>query len=76
MQLAGGVFGPPRVRDEAVAELRAAADLGVADIDTAQHYCPGVVNELTQDALFPYPRSDDGRASRTTILAEFRTAAG
>ncbi len=56
MQLAGdGVFGPPRDRDEAVAVLRAAVDAGVDHIDTAQYYGPAVVNELTRDALHPYP---------------------
>jgi aryl-alcohol dehydrogenase-like predicted oxidoreductase len=56
MQLAGdGVFGPPRDRTEAIAVLRAAADVGVDHIDTAQYYGPGVVNELIREALFPYP---------------------
>ena len=56
MRLAGpNVFGPPADRDEAVAVLRAAADLGVDHIDTAQYYGPVVVNELIREALHPYP---------------------
>ena len=56
MQLPGpGVFGPPRDRDEAIAVLRRAAELGVDHIDTAQFYGPDVANELIRAALFPYP---------------------
>src|SRR3954466_3464878 len=56
MQLAGrGVFGPPRDRDEAIAVLRRAAELGVDHIDTSQYYGPDVANELIRDALYPYP---------------------
>jgi aryl-alcohol dehydrogenase-like predicted oxidoreductase len=56
MQLAGdGVFGPPRDRDEALQVLRAAVAAGVDHIDTGQCYGAGTVNELIQDALFPYP---------------------
>ncbi len=56
MQLPGpGVFGPPRDRDEAIAVLRRAVELGVNHIDTAQYYGPDVSNELIQEALHPYP---------------------
>ena len=56
MQLPGpGVFGPPRDRDEALAVLRRAAELGVDHIDTAQYYGPDVANELIRAALAPYP---------------------
>src|SRR6266566_9989658 len=56
MQLPGpGVFGPPRDRDEALAVLRRAAELGVDHIDTAQFYGPDVANELIRAALYPYP---------------------
>ena len=56
MQLPGpGVFGPPRDRDEAVAVLRRAAELGLDHIDTAQFYGPDVANELIRAALHPYP---------------------
>jgi aryl-alcohol dehydrogenase-like predicted oxidoreductase len=56
MQLAGpGVFGPPKDRDAAIAVLRAAVDLGIRHIDTADFYGPHVTNELIREALAPYP---------------------
>ncbi|MHA3018966.1 oxidoreductase [Mycobacterium sp. BMJ-28] len=56
MQLPGpGVFGPPRDRDQALAVLRRAVELGVNHIDTSQYYGPDVANELIRDALQPYP---------------------
>jgi len=55
MQLAGpGVFGPPRDRDEAIAVLRTAVELGIRHIDTADFYGPSVTNELIREALAPY----------------------
>jgi pyridoxine 4-dehydrogenase len=73
MQLAGpGVFGPPKDRDQALAVLREAIELGITHIDTSDFYGPVVVNELIKAALHPYPgdlhivtkvgarRSDDG----------------
>ena len=58
MQLAGpGVFGPPKDRDAAIAVLRAAVELGIRHIDTADFYGPYVTNELIREALAPY--SDD-----------------
>ena len=56
MQLAGpGVFGPPRDRDEAIAVLREAVELGVTHIDTSDFYGPHVTNEIIREALHPYP---------------------
>ncbi len=56
MQLAGPhVMGPPADRDEAVAVLRHAVELGVNHIDTSDYYGPHVVNELIREALHPYP---------------------
>ncbi|MGZ4544351.1 MAG: aldo/keto reductase family oxidoreductase [Blastococcus sp.] len=56
MQLAGpGVMGPPKDRDEAIAVLRRAVELGVDHIDTSDYYGPYVVNELIREALHPYP---------------------
>jgi pyridoxine 4-dehydrogenase len=55
MRLAGpNVFGPPANRDDAIGLLRAAVELGVDHIDTAQFYGPVVVNELIREALYPY----------------------
>lgn len=56
MQLPGpNAFGPPRDRDEALAVLRRAIELGVDHIDTSQFYGPDVANELIRAALHPYP---------------------
>lgn len=56
MQLAGPhVFGPPADRAAAVAVLRAAVDLGINHIDTADFYGPYVTNEIIKEALHPYP---------------------
>jgi pyridoxine 4-dehydrogenase len=56
MQLAGpGVFGPPKDHDTAIGVLRAAVDLGINHIDTADYYGPFVTNELIREALAPYP---------------------
>jgi pyridoxine 4-dehydrogenase len=58
IQLPGpGAFGPPRDRDEALAVLRRAVELGVNHIDTAQFYGPNVSNELIREALHPYPEN-------------------
>jgi pyridoxine 4-dehydrogenase len=56
MQLAGpGVFGPPADRDQALAVLREAVDMGITHVDTSDFYGPFVVNELIREALHPYP---------------------
>jgi pyridoxine 4-dehydrogenase len=56
MQLPGpGVLGPPRDRDQALAVLGRAIELGINHIDTAQFYGPNVANELIREALHPYP---------------------
>jgi pyridoxine 4-dehydrogenase len=58
IQLPGrGAFGPPGDRDEALAVLRRAVELGVSHIDTAQFYGPDVSNELIREALYPYPEN-------------------
>ncbi len=55
MQLTGrGVWGPPRDRDECLAVLRRARELGVDFIDTADSYGPEVSEELIAEALLPY----------------------
>jgi pyridoxine 4-dehydrogenase len=56
MQLAGPrVSGPPRDRDQALAILREAVNMGITHIDTSDFYGPFVVNELIREALHPYP---------------------
>lgn len=56
MQLAGPhAFGPPADHDEAVAVLRAAIELGITHIDTADFYGPHLTNEIIREALHPYP---------------------
>ena len=73
MQLAGrGVFGPPADRDEAVAVLRTAVELGIDHIDTSDYYGPYVTNEIIREALYPYP---DGLHIVTKVGA-FRDAQG
>ncbi|CAM3314092.1 oxidoreductase [Mycobacterium colombiense] len=58
MQLPGpNAFGPPGDRDEALAVLRRAVELGVDHIDTSQFYGPDVANELIRAALHPYPQN-------------------
>ena len=49
------MFGPPKDHDAAIAVLRAAVDLGINHIDTADYYGPYVTNELIREALAPYP---------------------
>jgi pyridoxine 4-dehydrogenase len=56
MQLAGPhVFGPPADRDEAIAVLREAVELGINHVDTSDYYGPRVTNEIIREALHPYP---------------------
>ncbi len=56
MQLAGPhVFGPPANRDEAIAVLREAIELGITHIDTSDFYGPHVTNQIIREALHPYP---------------------
>ncbi|OBH29174.1 oxidoreductase [Mycobacterium sp. E1715] len=58
MQLAGPwVMGPPADRDEAIAVLREAVELGITHIDTSDAYGPRITNTLIREALHPYPRS-------------------
>jgi aryl-alcohol dehydrogenase-like predicted oxidoreductase len=55
MRLTGdGVWGYPKDRDEALAVLRRAVELGVDFIDTADSYGPYVAEELIAQALHPY----------------------
>src|SRR5437867_7587518 len=56
MRLTGpGIWGPPRDKQEAIAVLRRAFELGVNLIDTADSYGPEVSETLIAEALYPYP---------------------
>jgi pyridoxine 4-dehydrogenase len=56
MRLTGpGIWGPPKGRNAALGVLRRAVELGVNFIDTADSYGPHVSEELTAEALHPYP---------------------
>jgi aryl-alcohol dehydrogenase-like predicted oxidoreductase len=55
MRITGpGIWGDPPDRDEAIAVLRRAAELGVDFIDTADSYGPAVSEDLIRAALHPY----------------------
>lgn len=55
MRLTGeGIWGPPKDRENAVAVLRRAVDLGVDLVDTADSYGPAVSEEIVHEALYPY----------------------
>jgi aryl-alcohol dehydrogenase-like predicted oxidoreductase len=57
MRITGdGVWGPPKDKEEALAVLRRAIELGVTLIDTAESYGPHVSEELIAEALYPYPK--------------------
>jgi pyridoxine 4-dehydrogenase len=55
MQLAERPGRAPLPPGEAIALLRAAAELGVNHFDTAQFYGAGLANDLIRRALAPYP---------------------
>ncbi len=56
MRITGeGIWGEPDDRDEAIAVLRRAVDLGINFIDTADSYGPEVSENLIAEALHPYP---------------------
>jgi len=55
MRLTGkGIWGEPRDRDECIAVLKTALDLGVTLIDTADSYGPEVSERIIAEALYPY----------------------
>lgn len=57
MQLTGdGVWGEPKDRQECLAVLRRAVELGITLIDTADSYGPFVSEEMIAEALHPYPK--------------------
>jgi pyridoxine 4-dehydrogenase len=57
MRLTGpGIWGPPADKQEALAVLRRALELGINLIDTADSYGPEVSESLIAEALHPYPQ--------------------
>ena len=57
MRLTGpGIWGPPADKQEAIAVLHRALELGINLIDTADSYGPEVSESLIAEALFPYPK--------------------
>ena len=57
MRLTGpGIWGPPADKQEAIAVLHRALELGVNMLDTADSYGPGVSESLIAEALYPYPK--------------------
>src|SRR4051794_39457336 len=56
MRITGeGIWGQPEDRDEAIATVRRAVELGINLFDTADSYGPDVSEELIAEALHPYP---------------------
>ena len=57
MRLTGeGIWGPPANKQEAIAVLRRALELGINLIDTSDAYGPEVSENLIAEALYPYPK--------------------
>jgi pyridoxine 4-dehydrogenase len=57
MRLTGeGIWGPPADKQEAIAVLRRALELGINLIDTSDAYGPEVSENLIAEALYPYPK--------------------
>ena len=57
MRLTGpGIWGPPADKQEAIAVLHRALELGVNLIDTADSYGPWVSESLIAEALYPYAK--------------------
>src|ERR1700728_542724 len=50
-----GIWGEPADHNEAIAVLKAAVELGITIIDTADSYGPEVSERLIAQALYPYP---------------------
>jgi pyridoxine 4-dehydrogenase len=56
MRLTGrGIWGEPTDRDECIAVVRRAVELGVQFVDTADSYGPFVAEQIISEALHPYP---------------------
>src|SRR6266516_453951 len=62
MRLTGpGIWGPPADRQEAIAVLHHALELGVNLLDTADSYGPEVAESLIAEALYPYRKTWSSR---------------
>jgi aryl-alcohol dehydrogenase-like predicted oxidoreductase len=58
MRITGrGIWGEPEDREECIAVLRRAVELGITLIDTADSYGPFVSEKLIAEALYPYPKN-------------------
>ena len=58
MRITGkGIWGEPDDRDEAMAVLRRAVEMGITLIDTADSYGPFVSERLIAETLHPYPEN-------------------
>ena len=57
MRITGeGIWGPPEDKQEAIALLHRALELGINLLDTADSYGPEVSESLIAEALYPYPQ--------------------
>jgi aryl-alcohol dehydrogenase-like predicted oxidoreductase len=57
MRITGpGIWGEPTNREEALAVLKRAIELGINFIDTADSYGPNTSEQLIAEALYPYPK--------------------
>lgn len=57
MRITGeGIWGPPENKQEAIALLHRALELGINLLDTADSYGPEVSESLIAEALYPYPQ--------------------
>ncbi|GAC1397843.1 MAG: aldo/keto reductase [Ktedonobacteraceae bacterium] len=57
MRITGeGIWGSPKDKQEAIAVLHRALELGINLIDTADSYGPEVSESLIAEALYPYPK--------------------
>jgi aryl-alcohol dehydrogenase-like predicted oxidoreductase len=87
MQLAGRhAFGPPKDRQQAIAVLRSALEMGVNHIDTSDFYGPHITNQIIREALHPYRddlvivtkigarRGDDGSWQKAMSPTELESA--
>ncbi len=58
MRLTGeGIYGEPPKREEALAILKKAIQLGVNFLDTADYYGDDVTNRLIVESIYPYPKN-------------------